>query len=167
MFPIAQAHVQNVLLVSDEAIQAGPEGLWKALRVVAEPGGAAAFAALLSRRYRPSQESGRRSGLRGQHHGGDLVGLWVTWLVWVGHSLRLRSGQALSDAFDFDLGMQSLRIASNINPNSNPKSNASDSACPERSRRECPTHTWLPTDLNARSQPRWQCGTTSRWWPSP
>ena len=22
--------------------------------------------------------------------------------VWVGHSLRLRSGQALSDAFDFD-----------------------------------------------------------------
>ena len=37
--------------------------------------------------------------------------------------------------------MQSLRIASNINPNSNPKSNASDRACPERSRRECPTHT--------------------------
>jgi threonine dehydratase len=53
MFPIAQAHVQKVLLVSDDAIQDAQKALWKVLRVVAEPGGAAAFAALLSRRYQP------------------------------------------------------------------------------------------------------------------
>jgi threonine dehydratase len=53
MFPIAQSHVQKVLLVSDDAIQDAQRALWKVLRVVAEPGGAAAFAALLSRRYQP------------------------------------------------------------------------------------------------------------------
>jgi len=60
MFPIAQAHVQRVLLVSDEAIQYAQKTLWKALRVVAEPGGAAAFAALLSQRYqaRPGERVG-------------------------------------------------------------------------------------------------------------
>lgn len=53
MFPIAQAHVQSVLLVSDADILQAQETLWKVLRVVAEPGGAASFAALLSGRYRP------------------------------------------------------------------------------------------------------------------
>jgi threonine dehydratase len=61
MFPIAQAHVQQVLLVSDESIQDAQKALWKALRVVAEPGGAAAFAALLSRRYQP--RPGERVGI--------------------------------------------------------------------------------------------------------
>jgi threonine dehydratase len=61
MFPIAQARVKSVLLVSDEAIQEAQRALWKALRVVAEPGGAAAFAALLSRRYRP--QPGERVGV--------------------------------------------------------------------------------------------------------
>jgi len=51
MFPISQAHVQSVLLVSDDAIVEAQRALWKVLRTVAEPGGAAAFAALLSRRY--------------------------------------------------------------------------------------------------------------------
>jgi len=53
MFPIAKRHVDGVLLVSDAAIQEAQEALWKVLRVVTEPGGAAAFAALLSRRYEP------------------------------------------------------------------------------------------------------------------
>lgn len=53
MFPIAQKYVERVVLVSDEAILGAMEELWKTLRVVAEPGGAAAFAALLSRRYEP------------------------------------------------------------------------------------------------------------------
>jgi threonine dehydratase len=53
MFPIAQAHVKSVVLVSDESIQEAQKALWKVLRVVAEPGGAAAFAALLSGRYQP------------------------------------------------------------------------------------------------------------------
>jgi threonine dehydratase len=61
MFPIAQAWVDDVLLVTDEAIQEAQRALWSALRVTAEPGGAAAFAALLARRYRPKR--GERVGV--------------------------------------------------------------------------------------------------------
>jgi len=53
VFPIAQRYVDRVILVSDEDIRQAQEALWSALRLVAEPGGAAAFAALLSGRYRP------------------------------------------------------------------------------------------------------------------
>jgi threonine dehydratase len=53
MFPIAQRHVQRVILVSDEAIQAAQQILWNTLRIVTEPGGAATCAALLSGQYRP------------------------------------------------------------------------------------------------------------------
>jgi len=53
MFPIAQAHVADALLVTDDEIRAAQRALWDAVRLVAEPGGAAAFAALLSARYRP------------------------------------------------------------------------------------------------------------------
>jgi threonine dehydratase len=52
MFPIAQRHVRQVVLVEDDAIQRAQEALWDAVRVVAEPGGAAALSALLSGRYR-------------------------------------------------------------------------------------------------------------------
>lgn len=58
MFPIARAHVERVVLVSDDAIRQAQAALWSRLRLVTEPGGAAAFAALLSGRYRPS--SGER-----------------------------------------------------------------------------------------------------------
>ncbi len=54
MFPIAQRHVDRVVLVSDEEIQAAQRMLWDRLRIITEPGGAAAFAALLSARYRPT-----------------------------------------------------------------------------------------------------------------
>lgn len=54
MFPIARAHVERVVLVSDDAIRQAQAALWSSLRLVAEPGGAAAFAALLSGCYRPS-----------------------------------------------------------------------------------------------------------------
>ncbi|MHC2740902.1 threonine dehydratase [Bradyrhizobium liaoningense] len=54
MFPVARAHVERVVLVSDDAIRQAQAALWSHLRLVAEPGGAAAFAALLSGRYRPS-----------------------------------------------------------------------------------------------------------------
>ena len=53
MFPIARQYVREVVLVSDENIVAAQQALWKTLRVAAEPGGAAALAALLSGRYRP------------------------------------------------------------------------------------------------------------------
>jgi threonine dehydratase len=54
MFPIAQRWVERVVLVEDEDIRAAQVALWSGLRVVAEPGGAAAFAALLARRYVPA-----------------------------------------------------------------------------------------------------------------
>jgi threonine dehydratase len=55
MFPIARAYVApDVVLVTDDDIRNAQAALWAALRVVAEPGGAAAFAALLSGRYRPA-----------------------------------------------------------------------------------------------------------------
>ena len=53
VFPIAREYVSGVVLVSDDAIRKAQEVLWKGLRIVAEPGGAAAFAALLSRQYQP------------------------------------------------------------------------------------------------------------------
>jgi threonine dehydratase len=53
MFPIAREHVERVVLVSDDAIRAAQESLWQSLRIVAEPGGAAALAALLSGQIRP------------------------------------------------------------------------------------------------------------------
>jgi threonine dehydratase len=53
VFPIAGAYVAEALLVGDADIRAAQEALWDVLRVVVEPGGAAAFAALLAGRYRP------------------------------------------------------------------------------------------------------------------
>jgi len=53
VFPLARQFVDHVVLVSDDAIRKSQQTLWKSLRVVAEPGGAAAFAALLDGRYRP------------------------------------------------------------------------------------------------------------------
>ena len=61
MFPIAQKYVEKVILVKDDEILQAQEALWSALRIVTEPGGAAAFAALLSRRYQPA--SNERVGI--------------------------------------------------------------------------------------------------------
>jgi threonine dehydratase len=56
MFPIAQRHVADSVLVPDEAIREAQRVLWRVLRVVAEPGGAAAFAALLTGAYKPKPD---------------------------------------------------------------------------------------------------------------
>lgn len=61
MLPLAQSYVNRVLLVTDDAIQEAQIALWKVLRIVAEPGGAAAFAALLSGRY--ELKAGERVGV--------------------------------------------------------------------------------------------------------
>jgi threonine dehydratase len=53
VFPIAKSHVHSTVLVTDEAIKRGQKMLWHTLRVVAEPGGAAAFSALTSGVYTP------------------------------------------------------------------------------------------------------------------
>jgi len=51
VFPILQRHVKRVVLVTDEEIAQAQQALWSTLRVAAEPGGAAALAAVLSRRF--------------------------------------------------------------------------------------------------------------------
>jgi threonine dehydratase len=56
MFPIAQGFVSSVVLVSDEAIASAQVCLWNRLRIVAEPAGAAALAALLSGGYVPGPD---------------------------------------------------------------------------------------------------------------
>jgi threonine dehydratase len=53
MFPIAQQYVKEVVLVPDSAICEAQSALWDQLRIVAEPGGATALAALISGRYSP------------------------------------------------------------------------------------------------------------------
>ncbi|RWQ28906.1 threonine/serine dehydratase [Mesorhizobium sp.] len=54
MFPIAEAFVERSILVSDDEIIAAQTALWDRVRIISEPGGAAAFAALLSGRYAPA-----------------------------------------------------------------------------------------------------------------
>ncbi|MBR1125979.1 threonine/serine dehydratase [Bradyrhizobium lablabi] len=53
VFPIVREYASKTVLVSDEAIANAQETLWRVLRIVAEPGGAAAFSALLSGAYVP------------------------------------------------------------------------------------------------------------------
>jgi threonine dehydratase len=61
MFPIAQAHIDRVVLVTDDAIRMAQRTLWEGLRLVVEPGGCTAFAALVSGAYRPAD--GERVGV--------------------------------------------------------------------------------------------------------
>jgi threonine dehydratase len=61
VFPIVSKYVHSVMLVTDEAIVQAQTALWRAVRIVAEPGGAAAFSALLSGAYRPAV--GERVGI--------------------------------------------------------------------------------------------------------
>jgi threonine dehydratase len=61
MFPIAQAHVERVVLVTDDAIASAQRALWDAVRVATEPGGATALAALRSGAYVPA--TGERVGI--------------------------------------------------------------------------------------------------------
>lgn len=56
MFDIARRHISHVALISDDDIRAAQRDLWRRLQLVTEPGGAAAFAALLSGAYRPERD---------------------------------------------------------------------------------------------------------------
>jgi threonine dehydratase len=53
VFPIVRDLVDRVVLVEDDAIREAQRALWEDVRVIAEPGGAAAFAALRSGPYQP------------------------------------------------------------------------------------------------------------------
>ncbi len=60
-FDICREAVERVVLVDDDAIRAAQRKLWRDFNLVAEPGGAAAYAALLSGGCRPAQ--GERVGV--------------------------------------------------------------------------------------------------------
>ncbi len=61
MFETARAFIDRVVLVTDDQIRDAQRQLWQRLRLIAEPGGAAALAAVLSGRYQP--EPGERVGV--------------------------------------------------------------------------------------------------------
>jgi threonine dehydratase len=61
MFSIAQKHVAEVILIEDDDIKTAQRFLWNQAQIITEPGGAAAFAGLLSGAYKP--ESGERVGV--------------------------------------------------------------------------------------------------------
>lgn len=61
VYDIADRAVDKVVLVSDAAILAAQRTLWSDLRIAAEPGGAAAFAAFQSGAYKPID--GERLGI--------------------------------------------------------------------------------------------------------
>jgi len=61
MFPIAARYVAAAVLVSDAAIAVAQRFLWDHLRLIAEPGGATALAALLSGAFAPPE--GARVGV--------------------------------------------------------------------------------------------------------
>lgn len=56
MFPLAQKYIERVALVMDEEIRMAQRWLWDHARIITEPGGATAFAALLSGAYRPEKD---------------------------------------------------------------------------------------------------------------
>ncbi len=57
MFPIARDFVSQAVVVPDDAIIAAQRLLWDRFRMVAEPGGATALAALLSGRFLPPPDA--------------------------------------------------------------------------------------------------------------
>jgi threonine dehydratase len=61
MFPIAQKFIVQSLLVTDDQIINAQKLLWQSLRLIAEPGGATALAALISGVYKP--HAGERVGV--------------------------------------------------------------------------------------------------------
>jgi threonine dehydratase len=56
MFEIARHHVAELVLISDDDIREAQRHLWRDLQLITEPGGAAAFAALLTGAYRPEKD---------------------------------------------------------------------------------------------------------------
>ncbi len=60
-YSIIRDALDQTVLVTDDEIHAAQVALWNQLRIVAEPGGATALAALLSEKYRP--RGGERTGV--------------------------------------------------------------------------------------------------------
>jgi threonine dehydratase len=56
VFPIVKQFVSEVILVTDDDIRATQKMLWDRMRIVAEPGGAAALSSVVSHRYKPATD---------------------------------------------------------------------------------------------------------------
>jgi threonine dehydratase len=54
VFPIAQAYVEDVVLVDDDAIRGAQRALWQTARIAAEPAASVGVAALLAGAYTPA-----------------------------------------------------------------------------------------------------------------
>jgi threonine dehydratase len=54
VFPITEAHVEDVVLVDDASILAAQRSLWQAARIAAEPAASVGIAALLTGAYKPA-----------------------------------------------------------------------------------------------------------------
>lgn len=74
MFEIARDHVSGVVLVSDDDIRAAQRHLWQHLQLVTEPGGATAFAALLSGAYQPEKDERVGAVICGANTSMDVFG---------------------------------------------------------------------------------------------
>ena len=74
MFGIARDHIANVVLVSDDDIRDAQRHLWRELQLVTEPGGAAAFAALLSGAYKPEGDERVGAVICGANTSMDVFG---------------------------------------------------------------------------------------------
>jgi threonine dehydratase len=55
-FSVAREHVDRMVAVSDAAIREAQRALWREMRLIAEPGGAAALAAVMAGPYMPSAD---------------------------------------------------------------------------------------------------------------
>jgi threonine dehydratase len=53
VFPVLRSHLRKAILASDGDIQSAQRVLWDRVRLLVEPGGAAAFSAILSGKYLP------------------------------------------------------------------------------------------------------------------
>ncbi|HTV92144.1 MAG TPA: threonine/serine dehydratase [Verrucomicrobiae bacterium] len=73
VYPIVARYVERVVLVSDDDIRDARQALWDRARIVAEPGGATAFAALLSKKYEAAH--GERVAVIVS--GGNTVVTWI------------------------------------------------------------------------------------------
>jgi threonine dehydratase len=79
VYPIHKQYVDHVVLVADHEIKRAQLALWETLRVIAEPGGAAAFAALLSGGYQP--RSGEHVGIL--LSGGNTTAVNFEWCAYL------------------------------------------------------------------------------------
>jgi len=55
-FPITEKHVATCVLVTDDDIREAQRELWRSMQLVSEPGGATAFAALMTGAYKPAAD---------------------------------------------------------------------------------------------------------------